>query len=88
MRKAITFSVLVTALSLFSFCFAQKKPIEIGKEEFLTKVVNYKKDTVGWNYLGDKPAIIDFYADWCKPCKITEKPLKELAKEYEGQIYI
>lgn len=88
MRKAISFVAIALFIGLSASVMAQKKPIEIGKKEFLSKVVNYEKDATSWNYLGDKPAIIDFYADWCKPCKLVEGPLKELAKEYEGKIYV
>ncbi len=88
MRKAISFVAIAMVFCLSASVMAQKKPIEIGKKEFLAKVVNYEKNTTTWEYLGDKPAIIDFYADWCKPCKLVEGPLKELAKEYEGKIYV
>ncbi|MBO5962857.1 MAG: thioredoxin fold domain-containing protein [Bacteroidales bacterium] len=88
MKKIISFAALALLISLSASVFAQKKPIEIGKKEFLTKVANYETNPTTWQYLGDKPAIIDFYADWCKPCKLVEQPLKELAKEYEGKIYI
>lgn len=88
MRKAISIVAIAMVFCLSASVMAQKKPIEIGKKEFLAKVVNYEKNTTIWQYLGDKPAIIDFYADWCKPCKLVEGPLKELAKEYEGKIYI
>lgn len=88
MRKAISIVAIAVVFCLSASVMAQKKPVEIGKKEFLAKVVNYEKNTTTWEYLGDKPAIIDFYADWCKPCKLVEGPLKELAKEYEGKIYI
>jgi len=64
------------------------KPIHITKEEFLTKVANYETDPTEWKYLGDKPAIIDFYADWCGPCKSIAPVLEELASEYNEKIYI
>ncbi len=67
---------------------AQEGSIQLTKAEFLSRVYNYEKNTESWIYEGDKPAIVDFYADWCQPCKIASPILDELADEYEGQIYV
>lgn len=56
-------------------------------QEFKEKVFNYEQNQE-WKYEGDKPCIIDFYADWCQPCKMVAPILEELAKEYEGKLYI
>jgi thiol-disulfide isomerase/thioredoxin len=63
------------------------EPIHLTKELFLEKVMNYEKNTEEWVFEGDLPCIIDFYADWCRPCKITSPILDELAKEYAGKIH-
>ena len=60
--------------------------IEINKEQFLQKVVNYEANPTEWKYLGDKPAIIDFYASWCGPCKMLSPVLDEIAGEYNGRV--
>ena len=67
---------------------SKMKTIHLTKAEFLTKVANYEANPQEWKYLGDRPAIIDFYADWCAPCKTIAPILEDLAKEYDGQIYI
>lgn len=59
----------------------------LTQEEFMAKVFNYKEDS-NLTYLGDLPAIVDFYADWCVPCQRLAPVLEELAKEYEGRIVI
>ncbi|MCK9159411.1 MAG: thioredoxin [Bacteroidaceae bacterium] len=62
--------------------------IHLTKKEFLEKVANYEANPKEWKYLGDKPAIVDFYATWCGPCKMVSPILEELAEEYKGKIYV
>ncbi len=61
---------------------------EITEAEFLQKVVNYNETTTEWKYLGEKPAILDFYTTWCPYCKPLAKRLEKMAQEYGDKIVI
>ena len=95
--KRFLFLIFVLAFSLFfitdvnaqrNIVVAEPKTIKLDKEGFLKRVVDFENSPTQWKYLGDKPAIIDFYADWCGPCRRLSPILEELAEEYRDNIYI
>ncbi len=59
----------------------------LTKQTFLEKVFNYEQNK-DWKFEGELPCLIDFYADWCQPCKMVAPILEELAEEYKGKINI
>ncbi len=59
----------------------------LTKQTFLEKVFNYEKNSE-WKFEGELPCIIDFYADWCQPCKMVAPILEELSDEFAGKINI
>ena len=59
----------------------------LTKQTFLEKVFNYEKNSE-WKFEGELPCIIDFYADWCQPCKMVAPILEELSDELAGKINI
>jgi thioredoxin 1 len=59
----------------------------LTKESFLKKVFNYEQNKE-WKFEGDKPCVIDFYADWCGPCKMVAPILEDLSKDFDGKLDI
>ncbi|NOZ60772.1 MAG: thioredoxin [Calditrichaeota bacterium] len=57
----------------------------LTKEKFLEKVFDYEKNRE-WKFEGELPAMIDFYADWCGPCKMVSPVIEELSQQYEGKV--
>jgi thioredoxin len=66
---------------------AIKQTVHLTTADFKEKVFNYENSRE-WKYEGTLPAIIDFYTDWCQPCKMVAPVLEELASEYAGKIMV
>jgi thioredoxin 1 len=61
---------------------------KISKADFITNIMDFETNPTQWIYKGKRPCIIDFYADWCGPCRITSPILEELSIEFKDKIDI
>jgi thioredoxin len=95
MKRILAFAMAIMAcgaLTLAGNSCANKKDdkggevIQMDKAMFQKEVFDYTAETKEWKFKGDKPAIIDLYADWCGPCRMVAPIMKELAVEYKDSV--
>jgi thioredoxin len=96
MRKKLFLSLVISSL-FFITCKSENKTggavtkegnepvVQLTNESFKKLVFNYEANKT-WAYEGTKPAIVDFYATWCGPCKQLSPIVEELAREYAGKV--
>ena len=61
---------------------------ELTTEEFKSKVMDFEKHPSEWVFEGERPALIDFYATWCGPCKMTAPIVEQIAEKYDGKVHV
>jgi len=86
-RLAFIFVGLLIGFSSVAQTAGKSEVIHLTDKSFKEKVFDFEKNKE-WNYLGDKPCLVDFYATWCGPCKRVAPILEQLQKEYGGAIQI
>ena len=91
MKKSILIAMLIMVAGLTANAQVEKKESKVKHltyKEFLKKVWDFEKDPNTFTYKGDVPAIVDFYADWCGPCRRVAPIMEKLAEEFDGKVII
>ncbi len=91
MKKNILIALTIIAMSLSANAQEEKKEskvIHLTYKEFIKKVWDFEEDPNTFNYKGKLPAIVDFYADWCGPCRRVAPIMERMAEEYDGKLLI
>jgi thiol-disulfide isomerase/thioredoxin len=83
--KKITILLITFTITLSTFA---SQPIALDKEMFIEKVFDFEYNPNEWRYRGDRPAIINFWAPWCAPCRVLSHTLTRIAREFGDSIYV
>ena len=92
MKKAILTIALCLAIGAISFAQEEKKAEpkvkQITYSEFIKNIWDFEKDRDTFVYKGKVPAVVDFYADWCGPCRMVGPIMEKMANEYDGKLVV
>jgi len=87
-------SILLLFIFLVAITSANANPpggdegqvMKINKAEFMKRIMDFEKNPKVWKYQGEKPCVVDFYADWCAPCRKAATVMAELSEKYKGKV--
>ena len=90
------YPLLLAGMLMIFFIAAATAPASAGEGEvvkiniaqFKAQIMDFEKNPKTWKYEGKLPCVVDFYADWCGPCRLASPALEELAKNYKGKIVV
>ena len=91
MKLTLLYMVSLVAAAMMAMTAADAQTKKATVQTLSTKEFNekvYDINATELEYKGDKPAIVDFYADWCGPCRAIAPTLQALAEQYDGEIVI
>ena len=92
MKKSLLICLLLLSFLITKaghpFIAGEGEVSKIDKGQFKTLIMDYEKNPKAWKFEGQLPCVVDFYADWCGPCRLASPALEELAKKYKGKINV
>ena len=85
---AIILLTVFTTLGVVPVLAGEGEVVKINIAQFKAQIMDFEKNPKVWKYEGKLPCIVDFYADWCGPCRLASPALEELAQKYKGKIIV